>query len=100
MALSGVESLRGAAAADLAGPARRPQAPAGGFGEALARAIRQVENFRLEADQTVERFLAGEAEDLHTVALATQRAELAFELFMQVRNKVVQAYQEIMRMQV
>lgn len=72
----------------------------GGFEEVLARTIRQVENFRLQADQKVDRFLAGEGEDLHTVALATQQAELAFELFLQVRNKVVQAYQEVMRMQV
>lgn len=101
MALGGIESLRGAAvAATSAEPVAGRPAPSGGFREALARAIRQVENFRLEADQKVERFLAGEGEDLHTVALATQRAELAFELFVQVRNKVVQAYQEIMRMQV
>jgi len=79
------------------GPARRV---AGGFEEVLAHAIRQVENFRRDADQKLERFLAGEGEDLHSVALAAQQAELAFELFLQVRNKVVQAYQEVMRMQV
>lgn len=101
MALGGIESLhRAAVAATSAEPIAGRKAPSGGFGEALARAIRQVENWRLEADQKVERFLADEGEDLHTVALATQRAELAFELFVQVRNKVVQAYQEIMRMQV
>jgi flagellar hook-basal body complex protein FliE len=101
MALGGVDGLRGAGlAAGVAETARGRSAAAGGFEQVLARAIRQVENFRLEADQKVERFLAGEGEDLHTVALATQRAELAFELFVQVRNKVVQAYQEIMRMQV
>jgi flagellar hook-basal body complex protein FliE len=48
----------------------------------------------------VERFLSGEGEELHTTVLATQRAELAFEMFLQARNKVVNAYQEIMRMQV
>lgn len=79
------------------GAARRA---AGGFEEVLARAIRQVEDFRLDADQKLERFLAGEGEDLHSVALAAQQAELAFELFLQIRNKVVQAYQEVMRMQV
>ena len=48
---------------------------------------------------SVERFLSGEGEELHTTILATQRAELSFDLFLQVRNKVVSAYQEIMRMQ-
>jgi flagellar hook-basal body complex protein FliE len=47
----------------------------------------------------VERFLSGDGEDIHTTVLATQRAELSFEMFQQVRNKVVSAYQEIMKMQ-
>jgi flagellar hook-basal body complex protein FliE len=48
----------------------------------------------------VQKFLSGDgSEDIHTTVLATQRAELAFEMFQQVRNKVVSAYQEIMRMQ-
>ena len=51
-------------------------------------------------NKTVERFLAGDGEEVHTVALATQRAELAFETFLQVRNKVVSAYQAVMQMQV
>jgi flagellar hook-basal body complex protein FliE len=52
-----------------------------------------------DASRSVENFLSGEGEDIHTTVLATQRAELAFEMFQQVRNKVVSAYQEIMRMQ-
>jgi flagellar hook-basal body complex protein FliE len=47
----------------------------------------------------VQQFLTGENEELHTTILATQKAELAFELGLQVRNKVVDAYQEIMKMQ-
>jgi flagellar hook-basal body complex protein FliE len=73
---------------------------AGGFEKAFLEAVDKVEQFRQNADQRVEKFLAGEGEDLHRVALATQQAEMAFELFLQVRNKVVQAYQEVMRMQV
>lgn len=70
------------------------------FRDVLAEAIQRVEQYRQDAHQAIQRFLSGESEELHEVALATQRAELAFELFVQVRNKVVQAYQEIMRMQV
>ena len=54
---------------------------------------------RQSSSQGVANLLSGEGEDIHTVALATQQSELAFELFLQVRNKVVQAYQEVMRMQ-
>ncbi len=44
-------------------------------------------------------FLRGESEEVHKVALDAQRAELSLEMFLQMRNKVVQAYQEIMRTQ-
>ena len=71
----------------------------GAFEAVLTDAIHRVEQFRSHANQQVDSFLAGENEDVHQVALATQRAELAFETFVQVRNKVVQAYQEVMRMQ-
>ena len=77
-----------------------PSGSAGGFEKAFAEAVHKVEQFRENAGQSVEKFLAGEGEDVHRVALATQQAELAFELFLQVRNKAVQAYQEVMRMQV
>ena len=51
------------------------------------------------ASESVQNFLTGQNEDLHTTILATQKASLAFELGMQVRNKVVDAYQEVMKMQ-
>jgi len=76
------------------------QTTAGGdFGEVFASAVRGVESFGANASTSVERFLAGEGEELHNTVLATQQAELAFDLFLQARNKVVSAYQEIMRMQ-
>lgn len=71
----------------------------GAFESVLSKAVDQVENLRVDADNRIQRFLAGEGEELHTVALATQRAEMSLELFQQARNKVVQAYQEVMRMQ-
>jgi len=70
------------------------------FQSALAAAIGGVEKLHNQAGRTVESFLAGEGGEVHTVALATQRAELAFETFLQIRNKVVSAYQSIMQMQV
>jgi flagellar hook-basal body complex protein FliE len=83
-------------AASVAG-ALRPKTVA--FESVLGDAIKKVEDFQTQATQSVERFLSGESEDLHRTVMDTQRAELSFELFSQARNKVVQAYQEIMRMQ-
>ena len=79
-------------------PAGEPSAGSG-FQDVFASAVGQVESMGQDASASVQRFLTGDGEDLHTTVLATQRAELAFEMFQQVRNKVVSAYQEIMRMQ-
>jgi flagellar hook-basal body complex protein FliE len=72
--------------------------PTGAFQDVLSNAIKDVEAFGQNASASVERFLSGEGEELHSTILATQRAELSFDLFLQMRNKVVSAYQEIMRM--
>ena len=71
----------------------------GEFQSALSSAINAIESQSNAASDSVQKFLTGENEELHTTVLATQKAELAFELGLQVRNKVVDAYQEIMKMQ-
>jgi flagellar hook-basal body complex protein FliE len=74
--------------------------PQGDFKSVLQSAVQQVESSRMSADNAVKQFLTGENQELHSTILATQTAELQFEMFMQVRNKVVSAYEEIMRMQI
>lgn len=71
----------------------------GGFGGIFQNAVQTIEGMRGEADQAVQQMLTGEGGELHTVALAEQRAEVAFDLGLQIRNKIVSAYQEVMRMQ-
>lgn len=68
------------------------------FKDVLSSAVQEVEGARASANQTIEKFLSGEGDDLHSTILASQRADLEFQMFMQVRNKVVSAYQEIMKM--
>lgn len=82
-------------------PSLQPAASSGGdFQKALHSAIQQVEASRIAANNAAKGFVSGQNQELHSTILATQNAELQFELFMQVRNKVVSAYEEIMRMQV
>ncbi len=81
-----------------------PAAPAAGaagspFKDVLSSALGEVEGARANANQSINQFLSGEGEDLHSTILASQRADLEFQMFLQVRNKVVSAYQEIMKMQ-
>lgn len=69
-----------------------------GFGAVLSAAVSEVEATRNSATAAANDLLANGKGDVHNVALASQRADLTFEMFQQVRNKFVQAYQEIMKM--
>jgi flagellar hook-basal body complex protein FliE len=81
-------------------PATTSPSSGGAFQSAFADAILKVESFQQNAQTSVNNFLSGEGEELHHVAIATQEAELSFQLFMQVRNKIVTAYNQVMQMQV
>ncbi len=81
-------------------------APAGGqkslegFGKALTDAIGSLDKLQQEADAGSVQLAAGEPVELHDVMLAQDRASLSFQLAVQVRNKLVEAYQDVMRMQI
>jgi flagellar hook-basal body complex protein FliE len=86
--------------APLAPPATTSTDAAGSpFKDVLGSAIEEVEGARANAAESINQFLSGQGEDLHSTILASQRADLEFQMFLQVRNKVVSAYQEIMKMQ-
>jgi flagellar hook-basal body complex protein FliE len=70
------------------------------FGDILKDAISTVNELQKQSDKEIQNLMTGEAQDLHTTVIAMQKADLSFQMMMQVRNKIVQAYQEIMRMQV
>jgi len=83
-------------------PAATPAStkPAGSsFGNALQDAIQQVNGLELNSRKEVDQFLTGDT-DLHSVMMALEKADVSFQLMMQVRNKIVSAYQEIMKTQV
>ena len=63
-------------------------------------AISTVNELQKQSDQEIQKYMTGESQDLHHTVIAMRKADLSFQMMMQVRNKIVQAYQEIMRMQV
>lgn len=81
------------------GASSTPQDAAEGFGASLGQLIEGAESTNTEANKAVGAMLAGSG-DVHDAMIALQRAELTLQLTVQVRNKLVQAYQEIMRMPV
>ena len=70
------------------------------FGDVLKNAISTANELQKQSDTEIQKLMTGETQDLHTTMIAVQKADLSFQMMMQVRNKIVQAYQEIMRMQV
>ncbi|MFZ5648335.1 MAG: flagellar hook-basal body complex protein FliE [Bacillota bacterium] len=70
------------------------------FGGVLVNALKDVNDAQVKADEVTKKFLVGEIQDIHQVTIATEQAKLMLQLAVEVRNKVVEAYQEISRMQV
>lgn len=69
------------------------------FGEQLEGAVSGIDGAQQDAEYKVNSMLAGSGTDVHDAMISVQKADLSFQLMLQVRNKVVQAYQEIERMQ-
>ena len=80
-------------------PSARSPKSESGFGDVLKEAVRQVDDLQGDATTKVQQLLMGEGGDVHSAMIAVEKADLSFQLMMQVRNKVVAAYQEISRMQ-
>lgn len=70
------------------------------FQNLLSQSIQQVDQAQKVSDQMTAGLVSGNVENVHEVMIAAQKASLSLELTMQVRNKMVEAYQEVMRMQV
>jgi len=74
--------------------------PSRSFQEFLLDSIRQVNAMQQEADQAVEQLMTGGQSDPAEVLTAVQKADLAFRLMMQIRNKLLQAFQDIQNIRI
>lgn len=70
------------------------------FGSVVRDAVESLEDIQKGSEQEIARAVTGESPDLHRTIAALQTADLSFQFALQVRNKVIGAYEEIMRMQV
>ena len=70
------------------------------FGDLLNNALTQLSTQQAQAEKLTEQFVLGEVSDVHQVMIAAEKVSLGLELVVQTRNKVIEAYQEIMRMQI
>lgn len=72
----------------------------GAFAESLKGALSQVNDAQNQASQAVDALVTGRTENIHEAMIALQKADVSFQLMMQVRNKLVSAYEEIQRIQI
>ncbi len=70
------------------------------FGQTLNQAVKDVNNLQMQADKAVDQMIDGQDIDLHEVMIAAEKAKTSFDLLMEIRNKAISAYQELMRIQV
>jgi len=69
------------------------------FGELLKQKLDAVNDDQIKAEDTTQKFIQGEEDDIHKVMLDTEEAKMSLELAVQIRNKFVEAYQELSRTQ-
>jgi flagellar hook-basal body complex protein FliE len=75
-------------------------ASSSGFIDTLQQAIGKANDIQVEADQATEALMTGQTQNIHQTMVALQEADVSFQLMMQIRNKLVSAYEEIQRMQI
>lgn len=71
-----------------------------GFSQYLAEAVNKVNDLQNAADNSAIALATGEIQNLHQVTIDSLKADIALQFTLQIRNKVIEAYQEIMRMQI
>ena len=74
--------------------------PQGAFGDMLKQAVSEINQLQNSADKAITGVQLGQSGSIHEAMIALEKADISFRAMMQVRNKILEAYQEIMRMQV
>ena len=84
-----------------------PTAPLGGasdtqksFADSLKEAVNQVNTAQKDSDRKMQELATGKTQNIHETMIAAEKADIALRMMVQVRNKMIEAYQEIMKMQV
>ena len=78
---------------------RAPESSVEAFSKMIKDSFGEVNRMQGDADQAIRELAAGKKADLHQTMIRMEKANISFQLLMQVRNKIISAYQEIMRMQ-
>ena len=80
----------------------KPPVPAAGngqFSQVISQLVGDANTQQLQSNEAIEQFASGRSDNIHEVVLAAAKADLSFRLVLEIRNRLIESYQEIMRMQ-
>jgi flagellar hook-basal body complex protein FliE len=100
MQMNGIESGFGMGKAFPATGAVKQSSPAEGAGKFFSELVSKVNDLQTQSDSSIQGLASGENKNLHEVMISMEKASVSFLFMSQVRNKAIEAYQEVMRMQV
>jgi flagellar hook-basal body complex protein FliE len=102
MVIKGMDNSFGSISAFPAAGAReaKPTQLASSGGQFIGELVNKVNEFQQQSDAAVQKLVTGESRGLHEVMMAMEKSSISFQFMTQVRNKALEAYQEVMRMQV
>lgn len=98
-------SVNQVAAIDFLAPSQeiklgQASAPAGGFAAWIDKELANVNTQIVDSDVQLRKLAAGDVDNLHQVMVSMEEAKLSFQLALQVRNRLMEAYQDVLRMQI
>ncbi|MBN2008066.1 flagellar hook-basal body complex protein FliE [candidate division KSB1 bacterium] len=88
----------GTALPQVTSQAKKDDDPTASFKDTLKQVMNEINDDQITAKESVQKFLNGEIEDVHEVMIAAEKASVALELTVEVRNKLIDAYTQVMRM--
>lgn len=100
MVISGIESGIGVSKAFPETSKVSSSSTVEGAGKFFSELVSKVNDIQVKSDQSIQGLASGENKNLHEVMIAVEKASISFQFMSQVRNKALEAYQEVMRMQV
>lgn len=100
MEIKGIDSGFGIAKGFPDVDAVKSNGPAEGAGKFFSELVTKVNDLQLQSDKSIQALASGENKNLHEVMISMEKASISFQFMSSVRNKAMEAYQEIMRMQV
>lgn len=99
MELNGIESGMGIGRAFPSAGSAKQAAPVEGAGKFFSELVSKVNDLQNQSDSAIQGLASGENKNLHEVMISMEKASISFLFMSQVRNKAIEAYQEVMRMQ-